>query len=196
MLKKQLLLVATVVGATLLATSPMANAALPGFYLGGQAGWGSTHYTSDDLATNDYDNDGIAGRLFTGYQFNQNWAAELGYTKFSNTKANYGYGFHQTIKEDAIDLVAKGIMPLQNGFGVYGKAGVAYVKADGSDDFNGATFANLSEHKVYPTFGAGVSYDITQNVPVDISWNRIQKMGNGDIESTDFFALGIAYNFG
>lgn len=201
MLNKNLLLAAAF-GATLAVASMPASAAAPGFYVGGQAGWGDTHYSKSDLVGNlpagNLDNTGIAGRLFAGYQFDQNWAAELGFTKFSDTKIKNiaGTGIDGKVKQHAFDLVGKGILPLENGFNLYGKLGVAYVSADPSASYEGVTVSGDTEHKLYPTFSAGLSYDITPNVPVDISWNRIQKIGNGDIQSSDFIALGIAYNFG
>ncbi len=205
MLKKNLLVIATLAGAGLLVAST-ANAALPGFYVGGQAGWADMNYSKTSGITDgatSLDTDGVAGRLFAGYQFDQNWAAEFGYTKFSNVKAKFDYPYFtgtQTLKEHAFDLVAKGILPLQNGFNMYGKLGAALISMDpsGSATVDGVTASGTgdTQNKVYPTFGVGVSYDITPNVPVDISWNRIQKTGGGNIQSTNFFSAGIAYNFG
>jgi len=206
---KKSLLVAIFAGASLLGVSSFANAALPGFYVGGQAGWGDTHASSAYSSPSSSKDTGLAGRIFTGYQIDQNWAVELGYTKFSNAKVKYNYGSVDgvnlgsarfTTKEQAVDLVAKGILPLQDGFGLYGKAGAAYLdgKVSGSGNVLGHNLSgSITEHKILPTFGVGVSYDITPNVPVDLSWNRIQKVGNTRfLRSTDLIALGIAYNFG
>lgn len=197
---KKSLLVAILASASLLGVSTLANAALPGFYLGGQAGWGDTHYNSDATGATSKKDTGLAGRIFTGYQFDQNWAAELGYTRFHNSTATYNLGAGAgnatiTLKEQAIDLVGKGILPLQDGFALYGKLGAAWLDAKASAS-NATIEGSDTEHKILPTFGVGLSYDITPNVPVDISWNRIQKVGNTNLESTDFFSLGIAYNFG
>ncbi len=95
-------------------------------------------------------------------------------------------------------------MPLQNGFALYGKLGAAWLDAKASESVSGnsifagsaSTSGSGTEHKILPTFGVGLSYDSTPNVPVDISWNRIQKVGNTDLESTDLFSVGVAYNFG
>lgn len=199
MLQKKLLIAAALAGFSLIGFSSVANAALPGFYVGGQLGWGHTGWSTSDTtpSASSVDNNGIAGRVSGGYQFNENWAAELGYSRFSNTDFNKigGIpGFNATVKNEyAVDLVGKGILPLGNCFNLYGKLGAAYLSAEGTTNFGGSS---NTEHKVYPTFGVGVSYDITPNVPVDLSWNRIQKVGSNDLPSTDLVALGIAYNFG
>ena len=44
-------------------------------------------------------------------------------------------------------------------------------------------------------FGAGVSYDINKNVVADVSWMRIQAVGNTALNSTDTAMLGLSYHF-
>lgn len=198
MLNKKLLLAAALAGFATLGISMSANAALPGYYIGGQLGWATTHWDDSDLGVQSasISNSGLAGRAFAGYQFNENWAAELGYTRFSDTDVNNinGTGSNGTINDQyAVDLMAKGILPLGCNFDTYGKLGAAYEKASAS--LNGVPGTIDSQDHVNPAFGVGVGYDITPNVPVDISWNRIQKAG-GNIPSTDLFSVGIAYNFG
>lgn len=179
--------------ASALCFSAAANAALPGFYVGGQVGYADTHYSTGDISnvtSASITNTGVAGRVFGGYEFTPNWAGELGYTQFSNTKFNNvnGTGVNSHISQYAVDLAGKGILPLDNGFALYGKLGGAYVKANGNNGIGTTT-------KINPEVGAGASYDLTPNVPVDISWTHIQKVG-GNIPNTDFFAAGIGYNFG
>ncbi len=206
MLKKNLLAKLAVSAIAACAISTVANAAVSGPYVGGQVGWGNTNINNNDIFGNNsgisssIDNTGVAGRIFAGYQFNPNWAAELGYTRFSDTDINdiTAYGVpvgNGSLREQAFDLVGKGILPLQNNFNLYGKLGAAYLQGDMS--FNGSGVSTTGdENKVYPTYGVGISYDVTPNVPVDLSWNRIQKVGDSDLQSTDLIAVGIAYNFG
>jgi OmpA-OmpF porin, OOP family len=194
MLQKKLLVAAALAGFSMVGFSSAANAALPGYYIGGQLGWGDTHISNySDTSGYTFDQTGVAGRVFGGYQVNQNFATELGYTHFSNTdvKAKSSGVKQGDIEAYAVDLTAKGILPLNDVTNIYGKLGPAWIKETGASGFSG------SKDKVYPTFGVGVSYDITPNVPVDLSWNRIQRIGGSDnIPSTDLFSVGIAYNFG
>jgi OmpA-OmpF porin, OOP family len=210
MLNKKIIVGSCFAGILALGCAINANAAVDGPYLGVQAGWGDSHNSKGDLGLSGTDinvsgSDGLAGGVFAGYQFNRNFALELGYTHYHNTSvsnilpAGYGLNGNVSIKDQALDLVGKGIIPLANCFNLYGELGMAYldekVSANVSDGFASGT-ASESENAVLPTFGIGVSYDITPNVPVSLGWNRIQKVGNTDLTSKDLVSLGIAYNFG
>lgn len=195
-----------------------ANAECAGPYVGGQLGWGTIHQSGFDSITavpgglgtvsNSSTDSGLAGRVFGGYQFTQNFAAEMGYTKFKNMTAkmvatdalNNSATFKSTVKTDAIDLVGKFILPLQNGFQIYAKAGAAYLHEQASNEIPTTvvtTKAPKSQHKVLPTFGVGAGYELAKNLVADVSWNRIQKVGNSsNLNSTDFVGVGLTYNFG
>jgi OmpA-OmpF porin, OOP family len=213
-------------------------AAVPGPYAGAQLGLGKvhqnglTHSEINELygsalgsnnftvkSSNNYNekNTGLAGRLFAGYQFDENWAAELGWARFSNTSSNTtstvkvngtqmpsAANAKGTNKTDAFDLVGKGILPLQNNFSLYGKLGLAYLveRTDSSATVNksgkklpGSSFSDRT-NSIFPTFGVGVAYDVTPNVVADVSWNRIQKIGSSNLNSTDFVGAGLSYHFG
>ncbi len=238
----------TLTGVAAIGAVNLAHAAtVTGPYIGGQLGWGATHAGLNDLpgkpsvnaivndindpntqwfnysASHSSSTGGLVGRIFVGYQFNPNWAAELGYIKFKDEhfKGSYigsgvntshvddwvdvNYAYKGVVKEHAVDLVGKGILPLENGFDLYGKLGIAYVQqtaarteapAD-SSTYTGEPYPGkrtVDTNKLLPEFGVGVSYDITPNVPVDLSWTHIQKT-SGTIESADFVSLGLAYKF-
>ncbi len=210
----------SMIAAAILVSAGSAQAALPGAYLGGQLGWDNIHqagFSNSDMnellgpgttsSTSTSGNKGLGGRLFAGYQFNENWAVETGWTKFHNMSSrgtavngSTTVSASGTLKADALDVVAKGILPLQNNFSVFGKLGLAYLMERAKVSLTGAG-VSLSDsdrtNKVYPTFGLGVGYDFTQNVSGDLSWTRIQKIGsNSSMASTDFIGLGLAYHFG
>ncbi|CAM4431346.1 MAG: Outer membrane protein A [Legionellaceae bacterium] len=196
MLKRKLL-----VSAILATLSSAALAAAPGFYVGGQLGWSKADYSASDLSApysvGDVKNSGLGGRISAGYQFNQNWAAELGYTKYKNVDFNNVSNDGQVIgdlklKHQAIDLVAKGILPLDNGFNVFAKAGVAYVKQT-FDLKNPQPSLSDDEKKWRPTYGLGAGYDFNQNVSTDISWMRIQN--GSSINNLDLISAGVSYHF-
>jgi|GEM_PF-362809 len=248
MLKKTLLRL-TLAAAVALGTVGVANASnVTGPYVGGQLGWGDTHVTSlsdypghgnvsntigilNAIPWSTYstsssnDDNGLAGRLFVGYQFTPNLALEFGYAKFHNATvkgSNNGtivwdpsdtdtvnYSYKGVTREQAFDLAAKGIVPLRSDVSVYGKVGVAYVQqrmvltdsmtaSSTAPDF-GTVVAPphryaKSSNKFLPEFGVGVSYDITPNVPIDLSWTHIQRT-SGSIQNIDYAMLGVAYKF-
>ena len=87
-------------------------------------------------------------------------------------------------------------MPLQYGFSVKGKLGAAYLNESGAVSLNGPTLVKHTEGKIYPTFGAGVGYEINKSLTTDVSWVRIQKVGNNAyLKSTDLVGLGLSYHF-
>ena len=165
--------------------------------------------TSNHTST---DNNGFAGRLFAGYQIDCHWGAELGWSKFSNMHTNgtitgvtsNGSGFPYTINAsgtidtNAVDLVAKGTMPLPQNFSFFGKLGGAYIwenfTAKGNGTVNGINVAgrkSKDENNFWPTFGLGFGYDFAPNMAANLEWNRIQKVGSSDLNSTDLVTVGL-----
>ena len=202
------------VGISYFSITQAAHAEMPGFYASAQLGYGNTHIKTSDLVSvrnagtpvglPDLNNNAIAYRLAFGYQLNENLAVELGYRRFSNTDINAsgsGYAAGASSKERAYDLVGKSIVPLTNQLSAYGKLGIAYVKANSQGYANAiapntASFSNYS-NTLEPTFGFGLSYTLKPNVPIDVSWNHIQKVGGSShAPSSDFYAIGVSYYFG
>ena len=170
---------------------------------------GTTSFSVTNNHTSN-DNNGFAGRLFAGYQIDCHWSAELGWSKFSNinTKGTitglvstqpYTINASGDISTNAIDLVAKGTMPLPNNFSFFGKLGGAYiwenfdVKGNGTIDSVTAISArkNKDENNFWPTFGLGFGYDFAPNMAANLEWNRIQKVGSSDLNSTDLVTVGL-----
>jgi OOP family OmpA-OmpF porin len=192
-----------------------ANASTPGVYVTGQLGYANTHMKSKTQSFDNPDvgpvgpvgsnlnNNGLAGRVAIGYQFNQNLAFELGYLQLKNGKyKQVAYPFPigtEKLKQNAIDLAAKGILPLSDKFNAYGKLGVAYLTSDitfnGKDGIENKDYG-IAKHKLAPEAAVGVSYDITPNVSVDTSWTHIQPVGKNRPGNIDFVAVGIGYHFG
>jgi OmpA-OmpF porin, OOP family len=234
MLKK--VLTTAVLGVSALGV--MAANAAPGVYVTGQLGYANTHMgpkaNINQLSFGQGDekalvsiggpslaNNGLAGRLAIGYQFNQNFAVELGYLQLASKKANKTF---TTVGEDpvsvvaatklnqnAIDLALKGILPIASNFNVYGKLGAAYLTTTGTATFDlgdlsrgqvpnmtvaANQFIGVAKHKWAPEAAVGVSYNLTQNVSVDTSWTHIQPVGKNRPGNIDFVAVGLGYSFG
>jgi OmpA-OmpF porin, OOP family len=206
MLKK--ILIASVLTASACAVMT-ANAALPaGLYVSGQAGYADTHMKSRLSSQTGIAlaNDGLAGRIAFGYKITPNFALELGYLQLSEGKSNNTKpDFTLYNKQNAIDVAAKGILPITNNVNIYGKLGVAYLTTELKKDttVNGiATSIDLNsaqgiaKHKWAPEVAIGMGYDITPNVTVDTSFTHIQPMGSNRPGNIDFLAVGVGYNFG
>jgi OOP family OmpA-OmpF porin len=216
--KKQLLM-SVVAGFAGLVITANANAAVEGPYIGGALGWATIHQndglSSEEIKQTSAKDNGLAGRVFAGFQMNQNWSAEMGYTKFSNATQNVSgttgtfneinVNGKATVKSYAVDAVAKITVPLQDGFNIYGKVGGAYLNEAGTgkvteyDTFTGQSASASSTTtvgKILPTFGLGAGFDVNKNVTTDVSWMHIQKVGNTDLANTDLIAVGLTYHIG
>jgi OmpA-OmpF porin, OOP family len=175
-------------------------ASIPGFYILGQLGTADTHQEASNAAAQSINSKmAFTGRIAGGYQFNQNVAFEIGYTRFSDVDfSGIGGvpGQNVSLSEKAIDFMAKPMLPISSNVNLYAKLGLAYLKANGSAFVNGRNYLGYSD-SWNPSFGIGLSYDITPFVPIDLAWTRIQSVGSGNsIPSTDFYSLGLAYYFG
>ncbi|RDH40828.1 MAG: porin family protein [Candidatus Aquirickettsiella gammari] len=184
-----------------------ANAALPsGLYVSGQVGYADTNRPSTlnpNLA-----NDGLAGRLAIGYKLIPSFAVELGYLQLPTTEVSkYIPGHFGTLsnKQHAIDVVAKGILPITSNVNIYGKLGAAYL----TTQIQGTTTVDnipvtvdlnsqqgIEKRQWAPEVAIGMGYDITPNVSVDTSLTHIQTIGNNRPGNIDFLAVGVAYTFG
>jgi len=178
----------------------LVSASIPGFYILGQMGSGDTHAEAANAAALSVSNQtGFAGRLAGGYQFNQNVATEIGYLRFSDIAFSGIAGNplqNVSLREKAIDFMTKLMLPLTNNFNVYGKLGLAYLKA------NGSTVVDQKPYLAYsdswdPALGLGLSYDITPGLLIDLAWTHLQRIGGDQaIPSADFYSIGLAYYFG
>jgi opacity protein-like surface antigen len=180
-----------------------ANAALPvGLYVSGQAGYADTHMKSRVQNNGEnFANDGLAGRLAIGYKVTPNFALELGYLQLPSAEFKIA-SVNFSNKQHAIDVAAKGILPITNNVNIYGKFGVAYLTTElEAKSSRGRTIdlnsvQGIDKHKWAPEIAIGMGYDITPNVTVDTSLTHIQPMGNNRPGNIDFLAVGVGYNFG
>ncbi|MBI5447452.1 MAG: outer membrane beta-barrel protein [Gammaproteobacteria bacterium] len=177
------------------------NGALPGFYLGGQMGYTQLGYDDGDFTNSSsitrVNNDGIGGRVYFGYQINHYFGAEAGYTLYGMARVtgfNNNSSLGGDIRHQALDIVLKGTYPLvDSGFNIYGKAGVAFVKETASQTL--ITAADYSDNNATLfTYGAGATYNIWPQVPLEFSWTQV--LHNNEIANSSLAAIGIGYYFG
>lgn len=185
-----------------------------GFYLGGQVGKTNIHNKPATFPTNtggtvtvNPNNTGFGGRAFLGYQFNPFAGMEFGYIHYASTTYHTPNTVtvcgNPAIRENAIDLLAKGTYPFSTtGFGLEGKAGVSFLRKSSSGSLatnssNGVAGCSSSSNQTTttarPEIGIGVSYDITDSWQVDLTANRV--LGGGSVQSADFYAVGISYHW-
>src|SRR6476646_8399058 len=107
---------------------------------------GSTSSTSDGWKT--------SGKIFGGYDFDQNWGVELGYTDFRSS--DYSYTLNGVNRNGSSDgksyyVAGKYTAPISDQFAVFGKLGAANNKRSFNDPiFSGSN----SKTEVYAGLGA------------------------------------------
>lgn len=195
-------------------------------------GKGAEHATFNNQAIKfgprDKKNDGVTGRVAVGYDFNKYLGLEAGFGMFSSYNREFtatGVGLPgQKVLGNAetktslyaADLLAKATLPIDN-FYAFVEGGAAYVHAH----YNALNvpFVNKSVHPVItgvsnewksgsngsirPKAGVGVGYKISDNVGVDVSYDRIFATGNNSKTITDkayvpninTVMLGLTYKF-
>jgi OmpA-OmpF porin, OOP family len=183
-----------------------ANATTPGVYVEGQVGYAHTgkHFVkpfpSSRKVSSKYQG-GLAGRLAIGYQFNPNWAVEMGYLQLAEQKANVKSNIAKqsvTLNQHAFDVVGKGILPINSRFDIYAKAGMAYLVNNlKSDGVNGPSIvAPLAKHSWAPEAGVGVTCNITPNVFIDTAFTHIQPIGKNRPNNINMATIGLGFTFG
>jgi OOP family OmpA-OmpF porin len=115
------------------------------------------------------DEDDTGFRIFGGFQFHRNIAAEVAYGMLIDKGP---------LEVTALELAAVGMFPLANQFSIIGKLGFARLEAEGGGDDTGLVF------------GFGAQYDVTRNLGVRLQWTRYDT----DPE-LDFLSLGVLWKF-
>ena len=144
-----------------------------------------------------------------GYQFNKNFAVEGGYVNLGQFSAtnNVTYpggpgsvGFK--VKSDGWNLLAVGMLPLNNNFTLLGKVGAfmstttATVAASGTVTLTGPTSSSNSDTNL--TYGVGVDYSFNKAWSVRgeaESFVDLRPSSTGSKGSVNLYSLGVIYKF-
>ncbi len=200
--------------ATSLALATAANAATPGAYAGLGLGASTLRTPNQNLwpaapgVTSSRDTGGLGGRIFGGYNFNNNFGLEAALATYANSKYKSSFGnSSQSAKYslDALSVVAKGYLPFAEGFNAYVLGGLAEVRSElHIDNVNlppQMVVNSKTTNRIRPVYGVGVSYDVNQHITTNVELSRIQGSGNvktstSAIPNADMLSLNLGYNFG
>ena len=168
----------------------------PGVYFSLQAGTTNMHYSGSPAYTTpntSYDDRyQFAGRGAVGYAFSEFISAEIGYDYYGRPKFwNTSNDYNQNIVQQGLDIMAKANLPLDYGFGIYIKAGMAWVYR-GALRGNQGAFADKDSNSKFPPVGAlGVNYWFAPNIALDLCWTKTMSIGS--LPTIDLFTAGVIY---
>jgi OmpA-OmpF porin, OOP family len=164
-----------------------------GFYIGASIGQSSSSDGCSDLPAGvSCDDKDTAWKILGGYQINQNFAVEIGYTDLGKVEAS-GFGINASVETTAWELVGIGSFPINNQFSIYGKLG--FYRAESEGRSNIGVSADDTNNDL--TYGLGVRYNFTRNLGVRGEWQRYSKVGGDAIgeSDVDVLSVGVIYKF-
>jgi opacity protein-like surface antigen len=193
---KKAILAGSVAAAFALAAPTAAFAQDMGFYLGGSLGQAEAKDWCDTggeagLTINSCDDKDTAWKLFAGYRFHRNIAAELSYIQLGDFTANVTYlGTPISINADgkAFGIAALGIWPVSPQFDVFGKLGFLRTEVEATGT-SGGTSVTLGENETEAHYGIGAAFNFTRNLGLRAEWERADK------SKLDFWSIGLQYKF-
>ena len=140
-----------------------------------------------------------------GYLVNRNFAIEGAYTRLGefDYSAAASSPAADTItgkyKASALSLSGVGILPLQQKWSVYGKAGLAHTRTElnASSATGALAVGNSSDSRTGLLIGAGAMYDISRNVFARAGWDRYADIGRDATGKghADVYSIGVGYRF-
>lgn len=135
-----------------------------------------------------------SGKIFGGWELNDMWGVEAGYTDLRSVEGSYTLG--NTAGRVQADgsrtyLAGKASWPVNQQVSVYGKLGVAYNKIDVS-----TSTPNLSwEDDETDAYGAlGAQYKLNQNVSLIAEYERYGSKKDWGAKA-DTWSIGARYAF-
>jgi OOP family OmpA-OmpF porin len=133
--------------------------------------------TAKNIQSDDYK---LGGKIYGGYQINQSWAAEAGYTDLGDHGATKGNGYY---------VAAKATMPINEQFSAYGKVGVQH-----SERKYDTAALNIKDTDTGAYGALGVQYKLNQQVALTAEYERYGK--EKDIGAkANVWTVGANYSF-
>lgn len=138
-------------------------------------------------------------KLFSGYQFNQYWAAEFSFQELGNTDGSFtvnvdgGDTLQGGLSSDyrASTLSLLGFWPLADDIRLLGRVGVHYWQHEFK--MRGAVDISDTDSGIDYAYGFGLDYQIFQPVRLRVEWERLN--GIEDEEGIDIKSLSLIYSF-
>ena len=141
-------------------------------------------------------------KIFGGYQFNPNFAFEVGYYDLGEAKVSGTDSFlgstTATIEASGFNFALVGSIPLGERFELMAKAGIFRWEMDVSA--TSSIFGSGSENETGfdPMFGIGGAFNFTKNLGVRVEYEKFLDVGDEDTtgqSDVDFLSASLIFRF-
>jgi OOP family OmpA-OmpF porin len=135
-----------------------------------------------------------SGKIFGGYEFNNIWGVETGYTHFSKSDFDYtanGVAGRGGSRAHAFYVAGKANAMINDQFSVFGKLGLE--NSDRSFSTNTAGLSG-SDHNTGVYAGVGVQYNLSKQVSLTAEYERYGNKKDYGVKP-DVWTVGARYNF-
>jgi OOP family OmpA-OmpF porin len=149
----------------------------PGFYAG--AGIGTTKISDDAFDGTGIDDSDTGFKIFGGYDFNQNFAVEVGYFDFGEASAREG-GDSLSVGVTGLTASAVGRLPVSDMFALYGKLGFASYDVKAKFSIAGFGSGSESDSDSDLIYGVGGALSFGGNFEARLEYEAINVDG-GDV---------------
>jgi len=141
-------------------------------------------------------------KIFGGYQFNPNFAVEVGYydlgeAKISGTDSFLG-STTGTFEASGFNVAVVGSLPLGERFELMAKAGIFRWDLDFNVSSSVFGSGSASETGFGPMFGIGGAFNFTKNLGVRVEYEKFLDMGDEDTtgqSDVDFLSASLIFRF-
>ncbi len=134
-------------------------------------------------------------KIEVGYDFNKNWGVELGYTSFGTLFDSDEDSLSLSQKSNAITLSVLGTVPINDWFGIYGRAGFARYDTNNSGSIAGVPVDDESGNT--PMWGAGAKFTLNEQFALRLEYQNYADLSDQPGRKDDvqgLFAGGV-YRF-
>lgn len=178
---------------TTLSFAPAVLAEESGFNVGFDYGRTEAKKYCDHI-TNCSDSD-KGPKIEIGYDFNKNWGVELGYTSFGTIFDSNEDSLSLSQKSNAVTLSVLGTVPINEWFGIYGRAGYARYDTNNTGEVNGVAVKDETGNT--PFWGAGVKFNINEQFALRLEYQNYSDLSDQPGRSDDVQGLfgGVTYRF-
>jgi OOP family OmpA-OmpF porin len=180
----------------------MAQTAPSNWYVGGAVGASSLKpKVNNQSIPGNQDTSDVGVKLFGGYKFSENWAAEVQYYDLGKWRYSDS-GITGQAKVEGVSISVVGSYPLSNAFSLLGKVGVSTqnFNARATDTTNGNTLT-LKGHATVPVVGFGFEYAFNSSMSLRTEYEyfgvpTLARAGNDRLKShTALLSVGVSYKF-